>query len=113
MPRNDGILYSGSAGNREIAEKEKKRSEERYEQRRLLSPVADIIHQEFEKQREINRQRLIDIVSPDTTDEKLQQVLFAIRLNEQDLKAVESRINNMLRLSKAEQEALKREARNV
>lgn len=110
MSRNDGILYSGAAGTRDVAAEREARLKEKQSQRSKLQPAAELVVEQIEKQKAMLGEILLAIVDPTSTDEQVHMQLEAVRLHRKWLLMFERRIKNTLRLSPSEQSELDKEA---
>lgn len=102
MSRDDGLLYSGASS--QTAARRKEYSQEKKQERKKLQPAAEFVLQEIAKEKAMLGELLLSIVDPEAPDEKVASQLVAVRLHRAWLASFESRIRNVLREPKEENE---------
>jgi hypothetical protein len=97
--RNDGSLYSGITSSSFGVVKEKRQTvqEQKLEKRTRLNPVVEILKAEFAKEYETLSRIDYLKVEEMLTDNDLRAELMARKKTLERLKAIETRINNILR----------------
>lgn len=98
MGRNDGILYSGQTSASRKAEKELKKQIEKAENRRKLAPSADVVLDMLEKERTSLQKKLLSYITTETPEEYLKAVVMSLKLYDEYLASLETRLSNILRL---------------
>lgn len=109
MPRNDGFLTRTRQSNET---RSAERKEEKQTVRRQLMPAADLVLMTIEAERKGVGRKLLAIIDPNTPDNQVASRLQAIRMYDEYLVSLRTRMNNILRLSKSEIDALQKESRD-
>lgn len=110
MPRNDGLLYTGASSNSQrLADKRQERIKEKQADREQLLPVADLILAEIEKMKQKNRERLVQLIGPETPDKAAKAIVLGVKFNDQDIAGLEAKLKIILRPPKSTQRAVSNE----
>lgn len=98
MSRNDGFLTRAATSSaQERRQREAEKQAQKRENRRVLEPAESLIFTEIEKQKNIARSRLLELVDENSRDDNLHGVLFGVRQSLKDLEQLQMRLRNILK----------------
>jgi hypothetical protein len=112
-PRNDGLLFTGSAAARDITAAAKKREEERRQKRKELTPAAEVVFGAIAKEQGKLGDILLEIVNPDDNDDHVSAKLMAVRLHRKWLMDFKGEMRKLLRETPAEEAEKKKAERDI
>jgi hypothetical protein len=100
--RNDSSLYSGISSNTaakaeraKIAREERKRV--KTDKKTILTPVAEIVVEELDKEKKATELKLLSMIQVGTTDEQSKDVIAALNLYSESINKLRSRLSNIMR----------------